>query len=83
MEKNVMEDRKINMSGFKTLNLKLNSEVQASNTKPVRARISHKGNNNPLKHEEPACIQLISYSTTAPPRTPCLIEDRNHTQALG
>lgn len=57
--------------------------MQASNTKPVRARISHKGTNNPLKHEEPASVQLISYSTTAPLSTPCLLEDRNHTWPWG
>lgn len=37
-KKNLMEERKIKMFVFKTLNLKLNSEAQASNTKPVRAR---------------------------------------------
>lgn len=81
--KNLMEERKINTFGFKTLKLKLKSEVQTSNTKTVRTRIAHKGNNNPLKHEEPACVKLISYSTTAPLSTPCIIEDRNHTQASG
>lgn len=46
--KDKMEERKIKMFVFKALNLKLNCEVQASNTKAVRAGTSHKGNNNPL-----------------------------------
>lgn len=46
--KKLMDERKIKMFVFKTLNLKLNSEVQDSNTKPVKTRTSHKGNNNPL-----------------------------------
>lgn len=46
--KDKMEERKIKMFVFKALNLKLNCEVQASNTKAVRTRTSHKGNNNPL-----------------------------------
>lgn len=46
--KNPMKERKIKMFVFKTLNLKLNSEVQAGNTKPVRTRTSHKGNSNAL-----------------------------------
>lgn len=46
--KNLTEERKIKTFVFKTLNLKLNSEVQASSDKPVRTRTSVKGNNNPL-----------------------------------
>lgn len=45
--KDKIEERKIKMFVFKALNLKLNCEVQASNTKAVRTRTSHKGNNNP------------------------------------
>lgn len=60
--KNLMEERKIKMFVFKTLNLRLNSEVEASNIKTVRARTSHKWNNNPLNMKSQP---VSSWSPTA------------------
>lgn len=76
--KNLMEERKNENVSFLSLNLKLNNELEASNTK-WRARTCHKRNNNSLKHQKLFPADLLQQHHNCPTAHTMLLKDRNHT----